>query len=159
MCATTLILQLVCDLSTKMRCRRSSCLEVKKKFRDFQSDGRRIIRMGVTTLLEEEKKGLVEHLWHKGIKDEALLKAIYIVPREKFISDALRKFAYDDNALPIECAQTISQPFTVAYMTQALAVKPGEKVLEIGTGSGYQTAILSAMGAEVYTVERIEKLY
>jgi len=110
-------------------------------------------------LLEEEKKGLVEHLWHKGIKDEALLKAIYIVPREKFISDALRKFAYDDNALPIECAQTISQPFTVAYMTQALAVKPGEKVLEIGTGSGYQTAILSAMGAEVYTVERIEKLY
>jgi protein-L-isoaspartate(D-aspartate) O-methyltransferase len=115
--------------------------------------------MGVMILLEEEKKSLVEHLWQKGIKDEALLQAIYDVPREKFISGALRKFAYDDNALPIECAQTISQPFTVAYMTQALSVKPGDKVLEIGTGSGYQSAILSAMGAEVYTVERIERLY
>jgi protein-L-isoaspartate(D-aspartate) O-methyltransferase len=110
-------------------------------------------------LLEEEKKTLVEQLWDKGIKDENLLKAIYNVPREKFISPALRKFAYDDNALPIECAQTISQPFTVAYMTQALAVKPGDKVLEIGTGSGYQSAILCELGAEVYTVERIKKLY
>lgn len=110
-------------------------------------------------LLEEEKKNLVEHLWSKGIKDEALLKAIYNVPREKFVAPALRKFAYDDSALPIECAQTISQPFTVAYMTQALGVKPGDKVLEIGTGSGYQSAILSELGAEVYTIERIEKLY
>jgi len=110
-------------------------------------------------LLEEEKKNLVEGLWNKGIKDEVLLKAIYKIPREKFISSALRKFAYDDNALPIECAQTISQPFTVAYMTQALQIKPGDKVLEIGTGSGYQSALLSELGAEVYTVERIEKLY
>jgi protein-L-isoaspartate(D-aspartate) O-methyltransferase len=110
-------------------------------------------------LLEEEKKNLVEHLWSKGIKDEALLKAIYSVPREKFVPPALRKFAYEDSALPIECAQTISQPFTVAYMTQALAVKPGDKVLEIGTGSGYQAAILSELAAEVYTIERIEKLY
>ena len=74
-------------------------------------------------LLEEEKKNLVEGLWKKGIKDEILLKAIYNIPREKFISAALRKFAYDDNALPIECAQTISQPFTVAYMTQVLQSK------------------------------------
>jgi protein-L-isoaspartate(D-aspartate) O-methyltransferase len=110
-------------------------------------------------LLEDEKKALCEHLWEKGIKNEALLKAIYKVPREKFISPALRKFAYDDNALPIECAQTISQPFTVAYMTQVLEVKPGDKVLEIGTGSGYQAAILSELGAEVFTVERIEKLH
>lgn len=110
-------------------------------------------------LLEEEKKNLVGNLWDRGIKDEALLKAIYDVPREKFISPALRKFAYDDNALPIECAQTISQPFTVAYMTQVLGVKPCDKVLEIGTGSGYQTAILCELGAEVYSVERIEKLY
>jgi protein-L-isoaspartate(D-aspartate) O-methyltransferase len=110
-------------------------------------------------LVEEEKRKLAETLWAKGIKDEALLKAIYKVDREKFISSALRKFAYDDNALPIECAQTISQPFTVAYMTQALEVKPGDKVLEIGTGSGYQSAILAELGAEVYSVERIEKLY
>lgn len=110
-------------------------------------------------LLEEEKKTLVENLWGKGIKDENLLKAIFNVPREKFISPALRKFAYDDNALPIECAQTISQPFTVAYMTQVLEVKPSDKVLEIGTGSGYQAAILCELGAEVYSVERIEKLH
>ena len=110
-------------------------------------------------LFEEEKKTLVENLWSKGIKDENLLKAIYKVPREKFISSALRKYAYDDNALPIECAQTISQPFTVAYMTQVLGVKKDDKVLEIGTGSGYQTAVLCELGAEVYTVERIEKLY
>jgi protein-L-isoaspartate(D-aspartate) O-methyltransferase len=110
-------------------------------------------------LIEEEKKGLVETLLQKGIKDETLLNAFYKVDREKFISSALRKFAYDDNALPIECAQTISQPFTVAYMTQALQVKPGERILEIGTGSGYQSAILAELGAEVYTIERIEKLY
>jgi protein-L-isoaspartate(D-aspartate) O-methyltransferase len=110
-------------------------------------------------LIEEEKKRLVEGLWNKGIKDEPLLKAIYKIPRERFISPALRKFAYDDNALPIECAQTISQPFTVAYMTQVLEVKPGDKILEIGTGSGYQSAILSELGADVYSVERIEKLY
>ncbi|HWA06687.1 MAG TPA: protein-L-isoaspartate(D-aspartate) O-methyltransferase [Ignavibacteria bacterium] len=110
-------------------------------------------------LLEEEKRKLVEGLWDKGIKDEKVLKAIYDIPREKFISDALRKFAYDDNALPIECAQTISQPFTVAYMTQVLAINPGDKILEIGTGSGYQAAVLCELGAEVYSVERIEKLY
>lgn len=110
-------------------------------------------------LLEEEKRKLVEGLWGKGIKDENVLKAIYDIPREKFISNALRKFAYDDNALPIECAQTISQPFTVAYMTQVLAIKPGDKILEIGTGSGYQAAVLCKLGAVVYSVERIEKLY
>ena len=110
-------------------------------------------------LLEEEKRNLVEGLWNKGIRDENVLKAIYDIPREKFISPALRKFAYDDNALPIECAQTISQPFTVAYMTQTLEVKPGDKILEIGTGSGYQAAVLGKLGAEVYSVERIEKLF
>ncbi len=109
-------------------------------------------------LVEEEKKHLAGVLRSKGIKDETLLEAIYKVPREKFISEALRKYAYDDNALPIECHQTISQPFTVAYMTQALDVKAGHKVLEIGTGSGYQTAILSEMGAYVYSVERIKHL-
>lgn len=110
-------------------------------------------------LLEEEKRKLAETLWNKGIRDERVLKAIYEIPREKFISLALRRFAYDDNALPIECAQTISQPFTVAFMTQVLEVKPEDKILEIGTGSGYQAAVLSKLGAEVYSVERIEKLH
>lgn len=110
-------------------------------------------------LLEEEKRKLAETLWEKGIRDERVLKAIYDIPREKFISSALRRFAYDDNALPIECAQTISQPFTVAFMTQVMEVQPGDKILEIGTGSGYQAAVLSRLGAEVYSVERIEKLH
>jgi protein-L-isoaspartate(D-aspartate) O-methyltransferase len=109
-------------------------------------------------LVEEEKKQLAGVLRSKGIKDDRLLEAIYNVPREKFISEALRKYAYDDNALPIECHQTISQPFTVAYMTQALDVKAGHKVLEIGTGSGYQAAVLCEMGADVYSVERIKHL-
>jgi len=110
-------------------------------------------------LLEEEKRELLNSLKAKGIHDEKILDAFYRVPREKFISEALRKYAYADNALPIECEQTISQPFTVAYMTKALDLKPGMKVLEIGTGSGYQSAILTELGAEVYTVERIERLY
>lgn len=109
-------------------------------------------------LLEEEKKKLIKELQTKGIKDENILKAFYKVPREKFISEALRKFAYDDNALPIAGNQTISQPFTVAYMTSALQVEPGNKVLEIGTGSGYQSAILCELGADVYTIERVKDL-
>jgi len=110
-------------------------------------------------LLEEEKKKLIVDLRRKGINSDKLLNAIYNVPREKFVSLALRKFAYEDNALPIECSQTISQPFTVAYMTQELKVEEGNRILEIGTGSGYQAAILSELGAEVYSIERIEKLY
>jgi protein-L-isoaspartate(D-aspartate) O-methyltransferase len=110
-------------------------------------------------LVLEEKKTLINTLRSKGINDERLLGAIFNVPREKFIPDALRKFAYDDNALPIECHQTISQPFTVAYMTLALNIQPGDKILEVGTGSGYQTAILCELGAYVYTIERIDQLY
>ncbi len=110
-------------------------------------------------LLEEEKKSLIRLLRAKGVKDERLLDAFFKVPREKFISAPFRKYAYDDNALPIDCKQTISQPFTVAYMTQVLEIEAGSKVLEIGTGSGYQAAILSKLGADVYSVERIEKLY
>ena len=109
-------------------------------------------------LLEEEKRKLIEELKYKGITNQRLLKAIFKVPREKFIPPALRKYAYEDNALPIECSQTISQPFTVAYMTQALNVEEGNKVLEVGTGSGYQSAILCELGADVYSIERIEKL-
>jgi len=109
-------------------------------------------------LLEEEKKSLINTLRAKGIEDEKLLNAFFKVPREKFVSEGFRKYAYEDNALPIECRQTISQPFTVAYMTLELEVKKGDKILEIGTGSGYQAAILCELGAEVYTIERIEQL-
>lgn len=110
-------------------------------------------------LLEEEKKALISSLRYKGIGDEKLLEAFRRVPREKFIPEPFRKYAYEDNALPIECKQTISQPFTIAYMTMALDVKKGDEVLEIGTGSGYQAAILCELGAQVYSVERIEQLY
>ena len=110
-------------------------------------------------LLEEEKKALIKSLRAKGITDERILDAFFKVPREKFISAPFRKYAYDDNALPIDCNQTISQPFTVAYMTTVLEVEPGNTVLEIGTGSGYQAAILTELGAEVYSIERIQKLY
>ena len=109
-------------------------------------------------LLEEEKKSLINTLRAKGIEDVKLLNAFFKIPREKFVSEGFRKYAYEDNALPIECRQTISQPFTVAYMTMELDIKKGDKILEIGTGSGYQAAMLCELGAEVYTIERIEQL-
>lgn len=110
-------------------------------------------------LLEEEKKSLIRLLRAKGVDDERLLDAFFKVPREKFIPAPFRKYAYDDNALPIDCNQTISQPFTIAYMTMALEAEKGNKILEIGTGSGYQAAILCELGVNVFSVERIEKLY
>lgn len=109
--------------------------------------------------LKEEKKNLLKILKSKGIRDENILNAFYRVPRENFIADALRQFAYDDNALPIAHGQTISQPFTVAIMTLSAQIQKKDKVLEIGTGSGYQSAILCELGAEVYSIERINDLY
>ncbi len=106
-----------------------------------------------------QKKQLLQSLVKKGINNKAVLNAIYNVNREAFISDDIKEHAYIDKALPIDCLQTISQPFTVAYMTQLLELTPGDKVLEIGTGSGYQTAILAFLSGEVYTVERIPELY
>ncbi len=96
---------------------------------------------------------LVAHLRRSGIRDERVLEAIARVPRERFVPPEWRDEAYADHPLPIGEGQTISQPYIVALMTQALDLKPGEKVLEIGTGSGYQTAILAEMGADLYTVE------
>ncbi len=101
---------------------------------------------------------LVEILRRKGIKDERVLGAIGKIPRHLFIEPALRMYAYEDRPLPIGHGQTISQPFTVAYQTELLDVRPGMKVLEIGTGSGYQAAVLAELGARVYTVERIRAL-
>jgi|AGTN01.1.fsa_nt_gi protein-L-isoaspartate(D-aspartate) O-methyltransferase len=102
---------------------------------------------------------LARQLRKKGIKDERVLNAIANIPRHSFIDEQLADHAYLDRALPIEKGQTISQPYTVAYQTELLELKPGDKVLEIGTGSGYQAAILCEMGVEVYSIERYYELY
>lgn len=102
---------------------------------------------------------LIEKLEEKGIKDRDVLQAIFAIPRHIFLDTALQNRAYEDTALPIGNGQTISQPYTVAVQTELLEVQKGDKVLEIGTGSGYQAAILCHLGAEVYSVERHEKLY
>lgn len=102
---------------------------------------------------------MVESLRPKGVEDRAVLQAMGKVKRHLFVDDALQPQAYSDNALPIGYGQTISKPSRVAGMTVALQVKPGMRVLEIGTGSGYQAAVLAEMGARVFTVERIKPLY
>jgi len=102
---------------------------------------------------------MVETLREKGITDANVLKAIDLVPRHLFLDSSFLEYAYQDKAFPIGSGQTISQPFTVAYQTQLLNVLPGEKILEIGTGSGYQSCVLLEMGAKVYTIERQKKLY
>ena len=102
---------------------------------------------------------LVENLKQKGITDELLLHALSKVEREKFVQAVMKPNAYKDIALPIGYGQTISQPFTIAVMTEALQIKKGDKVLEIGTGSGYQAAILYEMGAKVYSIERNIDIY
>jgi len=94
----------------------------------------------------------------RGITDAAVLDAMRQIPREHFLSTRLAPYAYDDSPQPIGMGQTISQPYIVALMTQVLGIKPGDRVLEIGAGSGYQAAILAHMGAEVYTIEIIPQL-
>lgn len=105
------------------------------------------------------RKRLVDLLRTKGITDERVLDAINAIPRHFFLDSAFDLRAYEDKAFPIEADQTISQPYTVAYQTQLLQVKKSEKVLEIGTGSIYQSSVLAEMGARVYTIERQKKLY
>jgi protein-L-isoaspartate(D-aspartate) O-methyltransferase len=105
------------------------------------------------------RKKLVDSLREKGINDEKVLQAIDRVPRHLFLDSSFLEFAYQDKAFPIGSGQTISQPYTVAYQTQLLQVAPGDKILEIGTGSGYQSCILLEMGAKVYTIERQKKLF
>ncbi|REL23974.1 protein-L-isoaspartate(D-aspartate) O-methyltransferase [Rhodohalobacter sp. SW132] len=105
------------------------------------------------------RKKLAADIRKKGISDERVIQAIEQIPRHLFVDSALEKRAYEDSALPISCGQTISQPYTVAAQTEHLQLQKGEKILEIGTGSGYQAAILCHMGAEVYSVERHEPLY
>jgi protein-L-isoaspartate(D-aspartate) O-methyltransferase len=107
---------------------------------------------------DDERRMMVDLLRRRGIKDENVLRAMSKVPRHVFVPEAFRHYAYEDSALPIGFSQTISQPYTVAFMTEALQVRSGDKVLEIGTGSGYQAAILSEMGAKVFTIERYPEL-
>ena len=112
---------------------------------DFKSKGRR--------------KMLVELLISKGIENKQVLEAIHIIPRHLFLDSAFSEFAYLDEAFPIAAGQTISHPYTVAFQTQLLDVKPNERILEIGTGSGYQTAVLVTLGTEVFTIERQKELF
>lgn len=109
-------------------------------------------------LAERRRRMLERDLAERGIDDAGVLDAMARVPRHEFLPPPLRIHAYDDGPLRIGCGQTISQPYVVAFMTQALRVEPGMRVLEIGTGSGYQTAVLARLGAEVFTVERHEDL-
>jgi protein-L-isoaspartate(D-aspartate) O-methyltransferase len=105
------------------------------------------------------RQKLIETVRNKGITDEKVLHALNMVPRHLFMDSSFIKFSYQDQAFPIGAGQTISQPYTVAFQTQLLEVKPNDKILEIGTGSGYQTAILVEMGARVYTIERQRELF
>lgn len=105
------------------------------------------------------RKKLVDQIKEKGITDTSVLQSIMNVPRHFFLDSAFEKQAYEDRAFPIGQDQTISQPYTVAYQTQLLQVKPFEKILEVGTGSAYQASVLAELKAKVYTIERQRKLY
>ncbi|MFC4261960.1 protein-L-isoaspartate(D-aspartate) O-methyltransferase [Ferruginibacter yonginensis] len=105
------------------------------------------------------RKKLLELLRTKGITDEAVLTAMNNIPRHFFMDSALDNIAYEDRAFPIDADQTISQPYTVAYQTQLLQLKPNDKVLEIGTGSIYQATVLAELGTKVFTIERQKKLF
>ena len=108
---------------------------------------------------EEARQRMVDQqLVPRGISDERVLQVMREVPRHRFVPPDSQNAAYHDNPLPIGCNQTISQPYIVAYMTEMLQLKPEDRVLEIGTGSGYQAAVLSRLAKQVYTIERIEEL-
>jgi len=112
----------------------------------------------MTDFAERREAMVANQIARRGVRSEAVLAAMRSVPRERFVPEAMRDFAYDDTPLPIAARQTISQPYIVAFMIEALKLEGGEKVLEIGTGSGYAAAVLSGVAGEVYTVERIGAL-
>ena len=105
------------------------------------------------------RKKLVDSIRRKGIADEKILNAINSIPRHSFLDSSFLEFAYDDKPFPIGSGQTISQPYTVAFQTEILDVSKGHKVLEIGSGSGYQACVLEEIGAKVFSIERQRKLY
>jgi protein-L-isoaspartate(D-aspartate) O-methyltransferase len=106
-----------------------------------------------------KRKNLIKIIRAKGIANEKVLEAINKIPRHLFMDSGFEDHAYEDKPFPIAADQTISQPYTVARQTELLEVKPGDKILEIGTGSGYQAAVLVEMGAQVYTIERQKELF
>jgi protein-L-isoaspartate(D-aspartate) O-methyltransferase len=108
--------------------------------------------------IEKKRQQLLESLSNAGIRDNRVLAAMGVIPREFFVDETQQALAYEDRALPIDLGQTISQPLMVATMTQALQLRGPERVLEIGAGSGYQTAILARLAGHVYSVERIQQL-
>ncbi|MEO1994923.1 MAG: protein-L-isoaspartate(D-aspartate) O-methyltransferase [Planctomycetaceae bacterium] len=110
------------------------------------------------TRLAARQRMLEHHLQARGLTDPAILQALKSVPREDFVNETQRDAAYEDTALPIDCGQTISQPYTVAFMCSALNLKPSDRVLEIGTGSGYGAAVLARLVTKVYSVERVPRL-
>ena len=112
-----------------------------------------------TYLHKGQRSKLVKEMVEKGITDKNVLEAMGKLPRHFFFNTAFDKFAYEDKAFPIAAGQTISQPYTVAFQSQLLELKKGEKILEIGTGSGYQTCILLEMGAKIFTIERQKELF
>ncbi len=105
------------------------------------------------------RKRLVNEIKSKGIKDVRILEAIDSIPRHLFLDSSFLEYAYEDKPFPIGSGQTISQPYTVAFQTELLQIKKGQKILEIGTGSGYQACVLAELGAKVYTIERQKRLY
>jgi protein-L-isoaspartate(D-aspartate) O-methyltransferase len=126
-----------------------------------------VIRVGFNIMRKYEdsyrhkglRNKLIDTLRQKGISDEKLLLAMSNIPRHFFLDSAFDEVAYEDRAFPIAQKQTISQPYTVAYQTQLLEIKPFDKVLEIGTGSAYQASVLAEMGAQVFTIERQKQLF
>ncbi|MGM0593915.1 MAG: protein-L-isoaspartate(D-aspartate) O-methyltransferase [Pseudomonadota bacterium] len=114
---------------------------------------------GIGMTSQRTRERLVQRLQERGIRNPRVLEALRSVPRHLFVDEALASRAYEDTALPIGCGQTISQPYVVARMTEALLECAPQKVLEVGTGCGYQTAILASLGLEVYSIERIGSLY
>ena len=108
--------------------------------------------------LAARRRMVDEQITNRGLHDWRVLDAMRTIQRERFVPDALRYEAYEDRALPIDANQTISQPYMVALMTETLQVRPGHRVLEIGTGSGYQTAVLATLGAQVFSIERHAEL-
>ncbi|MCS6916034.1 MAG: protein-L-isoaspartate(D-aspartate) O-methyltransferase [Myxococcales bacterium] len=111
-----------------------------------------------TDLQAARRQQMVADLRQQGIRDESVLRAMSVVPRHRFVPERLQGVAYEDSALPIEHGQTISQPFVVAHMTELLQLKGRERVLEIGTGSGYQAAVLAELAGEVYSIEIVPEL-